>query len=207
MADKLWWMSKQDSASISPLHRQRVKRRAIVVTEDPKLHLVWIHDRVFVKPLPRYCYRVRKAILGYIRTYRYLVRYESDFRIAQEPDLELIPSATQLYAPLLLCKSYFQRVDYQYGTYFARLQSPILFWLGTVSVVLSGLQVTVAVEEHQVLWAFALRFSIAMIAFAGALLFFLVSLIIYKVAKEWRFAVQDRRRLLREEGRGNCLSP
>ena len=54
MADRLWWMTKQDSASISPLHRQRVKRRAIVVTEDPKLHLVWIHDRVFVKPLPRY---------------------------------------------------------------------------------------------------------------------------------------------------------
>ena len=53
MADRLWWMTKQDSASISPLYRQRVKRRAIVVTEDPKLHLVWIHDGVFVKPLPR----------------------------------------------------------------------------------------------------------------------------------------------------------
>lgn len=54
MTDRLWWMAKQASASISPLHRQRAKRRTIVVTEDPKLHLVWIHDRAFVKPLPYY---------------------------------------------------------------------------------------------------------------------------------------------------------
>lgn len=40
VADKLWWMAKQDSENISPLHRQLVKRRNIVVTEDPKLHLV-----------------------------------------------------------------------------------------------------------------------------------------------------------------------
>ncbi|KAL8367881.1 hypothetical protein RB599_003680 [Gaeumannomyces hyphopodioides] len=54
VADKLWWMSKQDSGNISPLHRQLVKRRTIVVTEDPKLHLVWIYDRIFIKPFPRY---------------------------------------------------------------------------------------------------------------------------------------------------------
>ncbi|TDZ49764.1 hypothetical protein CTRI78_v007870 [Colletotrichum trifolii] len=261
MADKLWWMSKQDSASISPLHRQRVKRRAIVVTEDPKLHLVWDHDRVFVKPLPRYILshpfwqrflssdssgdaqhrRVRKAILGYIRTYRYLVRFESDFRIAQEPDLQLIPSdvtweqfcyfrtdlasigdgdvstrycygeirLTRLnfYAPFLLRKSHFQRVNYQYGAYFARFYGPILFWLGIVSVVLSGLQVAVAIEEHQALLVFALGFSVAIMVFAGALLFLLVSLLVYKVAKEWRFAIRDRRRLLRGKSEETCLFP
>jgi hypothetical protein len=54
ISDKLWWMTKQDSSNISPLHRQLVKRRAIIITEDPKLHLVWIHDRIFLKPLPRY---------------------------------------------------------------------------------------------------------------------------------------------------------
>ena len=202
MADKLWWMAKQDSTSISPLHRQRVKRRAIVVTEDPKLHLVWIHDRVFVKPLPRYILshtfwqrflacdgtgdaqhdrRVRQAILGYLRTYRHLVRYESDFRIAQEPNLQLLPSDVtweqfchfradlasisdrdvstryrygeirltrlNLYAPILLRKSYYQRVEYQYGDYFARFYGPMLFCLGIVSVVLSGLQVVVSIED------------------------------------------------------------
>ncbi|KZZ87460.1 hypothetical protein AAL_08371 [Moelleriella libera RCEF 2490] len=255
LADKLWWMSKQDSASISPIHRQRVKQRAIVVTEDPKLHLVWIRDRVFIKPLPCYIlshafwqlflscnileneshHHIRRAALGYIRTYQYLVRYESDFRIAQEADLQLIPSdvtwdqfchfrddlasisdgdvstrycygeirLTRLnfYAPLLLRKSYFQRVDYQYEAYFARFYGPILFGLGIVSVILSGLQVAVAVEQRAALAAFALVFSVAIIAVVGALLFWLASLLIYKVAKEWIFALQDRRRLLVVEKR------
>ncbi|CAJ2505557.1 Uu.00g129510.m01.CDS01 [Anthostomella pinea] len=108
MASRLWWMSKQDSANISPLHRQLVKQRAVIVTEDPKLHLVWIHSRVFIKPLPRYivsyafwrdymggdgkdAHDIRRAALGYFRTWLYLVRYESDFRIAQDPSLHLIP--------------------------------------------------------------------------------------------------------------------
>ncbi|CAJ2513956.1 Uu.00g020750.m01.CDS01 [Anthostomella pinea] len=51
MASRLWWMSKQDSANIFPLHWQLVKQRTVIVTEDPKLHLVWIHNRIFIKPL------------------------------------------------------------------------------------------------------------------------------------------------------------
>lgn len=268
MAGKLWWMSKQDSASISPLHRQRVKRRAIVITEDPKLHLVWIHDRVFVKPLPRYimsypfwqrflsCYnstadaphdrRVRQAALGYLRTYYYLIRYETDFRIAQDPNLQLIPgdvtweqfchfradlgsirdgdvstrycfgeirlTRLNFYAPIILGKSYFQRVEYQYEAYFARFYGPILFWLGIVSVVLSGLQVAVAVEDQsagdrQALSVFALGFSVAMMVFSWALLFLLASVLVYKVAKEWTFAIQDRMRLSRGEKKGDGLCP
>ncbi|PHH92318.1 hypothetical protein CDD83_7907 [Cordyceps sp. RAO-2017] len=111
IADRLWWMSKQDSGNISPLHRQSVKRRTIFVTEDPKLRLVWIYDRIFIKPLPRYIgshafwrdylnstdgdgpqARIRRAALGYVRTHRHLVRYESEFRIAQDPHLCLIPA-------------------------------------------------------------------------------------------------------------------
>jgi hypothetical protein len=104
-------MSKQDSGNISPLHRQLVKRRTIVLTEDPKLHLVWIYDRIFIKPLPRYlgsytfwkdflCIetgsggrggRIRRAALGFLRTYCYLVKHESDLRIAQDPSLCLLP--------------------------------------------------------------------------------------------------------------------
>ena len=165
VASRLWWMSKQDSRNISPLHRQLVKRRAIVVTEDPKLHLVWIHDRVFIKPLPRYITsyafwrdylgaetgsdgrneRIRRAALGYLRTYYHLVQHESDLRVAKDPNLCLVPAditweqfcnftsalgniddqdvspryaygeirltRLNLYAPFLLGKSHFQRVD------------------------------------------------------------------------------------------------
>lgn len=118
MAPHLWMMSQQSSANISPLHRQRVKRREIVVTEDPKLHLVWMYDRIFIKPLPKYLLsdnftrkyllsssslpsplllrpnqktEIRAATLGYLRTYSLLIRYESDLRIAQDKNLCLVP--------------------------------------------------------------------------------------------------------------------
>jgi hypothetical protein len=112
MAPHLWVMSTQSNANINPLHRQRVKGREIFVTEEPRLHLVWWHDRIFVKPLPRYLLSyyfwdvvlaqnspwlgnrqdaIRSAALGYLRTYRYLVQRETDFRIAQQDHLHLIP--------------------------------------------------------------------------------------------------------------------
>jgi hypothetical protein len=110
ISSKLWWMSKQDSGNISPLHRQIVKGRKIVITEDPGLHLVWIDDRIFLKPLPHYLtsysfwhqfisnpskhvdvVKVRKAAVGYLRTYFYLIQHESDLRIAQDPALCLVP--------------------------------------------------------------------------------------------------------------------
>jgi hypothetical protein len=114
MAPYLWMMSSQSSANIRPLHHQKLLGREIIITETPKLHLVWHYDRIFIKPLPKYLLshlfwstylltndssvlgsgraeRVRRAALGYIRTYRYLVKHESDFDIAQEK--KLIPSS------------------------------------------------------------------------------------------------------------------
>lgn len=179
MSGRLWWMSKQDSANISPLHRQRVKGRQIIVSEDPRLHLVWIDDRIFLKPLPQYitsyafwdtfmsdpsqygaAANLRKATLGYLRTYLYLIQYESDLRVAQDPALCLVPKEvtwpqfcrftarfnditenevsgryhygeirlTRLnyYAPILLGKSHYQRENYQYRAYFARIQGPLI---------------------------------------------------------------------------------
>ncbi|WJG35879.1 uncharacterized protein FOBCDRAFT_98824, partial [Fusarium oxysporum Fo47] len=108
VSDKLWWMLKQDSGSISPLHRQIVKRRSIIVTGDSKLHIVWIYDRMFIKPLLRFIgsynfwkenlcgnngegVRIRRAALGYLRTYYHLIQHESDFRIVKDPNLCLVP--------------------------------------------------------------------------------------------------------------------
>ena len=112
MARRLWIMTTPSSANVNSLHRQKVKGREIIVTEDPRLHLVWIHDRVFIKPIPKYLMShvfwkhflldgsstlndrrisVKKAALGYLRTYTHLIRYESDFVIAQQKNLRLIP--------------------------------------------------------------------------------------------------------------------
>jgi len=113
MAPYLWMLSTQSSSSIKPLHRQKVVGRRILITERFRLHLVWYYDHVYIKPLPAYLlshsfwetyllskssplgsrrYNILKGALGYIRTYRYLVRYESDFEIAQDTNARLIPA-------------------------------------------------------------------------------------------------------------------
>lgn len=115
MAPYLWMMSTQSSQNINALHHQRVKGRDIVLTEHPRLHLIWIHERIFIKPLPKYLMshsfwteylldqasplgdrrpRLVQAALGFMRTYQYLIQYESDIRIAQQDDLSLVPRDT-----------------------------------------------------------------------------------------------------------------
>ena len=54
MAPHLWLMSTRSHANVSPLHHQIVKSRRVVLTEDPGLHLTWIDDKIFIKPLPLY---------------------------------------------------------------------------------------------------------------------------------------------------------
>ena len=112
-ARHLWLVGRPDSAHIASLTHQVVRGRRIVLTDDPELHLVWYHDRVFVKPLPNYllshpfwehCCRsstfshsdkaqtgpICRALAGFIRTYTYLIRHKSDFELATHSDHRLI---------------------------------------------------------------------------------------------------------------------
>ncbi|KAF2111035.1 hypothetical protein BDV96DRAFT_583316 [Lophiotrema nucula] len=140
---KLWWFSMHDRANISPLHRQHVKNRTIIVTEESRLHLVWYYDRIFIKPLPKYLLshafwktflstnrneklnerkdRIRRAALGFLRTYYFLIKHESDFIIARENNIPLIPSGTT-WDQFCAISSQFDRITdddtnirYQYG--------------------------------------------------------------------------------------------
>jgi hypothetical protein len=113
LAPKLWMMSTQSSANISPLTRQRVKDRQIILTEEPMLHLIWFYDKIYIKPIPRYLLsygfwqscllnpkeplgqnhsKILASALGFLRTYHYLIQHESDLRVAQHPDLVLLPA-------------------------------------------------------------------------------------------------------------------
>ena len=87
-----------------------------MVTEEPRLYLVWIHDRIFIKPLLRYLLShmfwemffsnesdqlgerkndLRGAAIRFLRTYLYLIQRESDLTIAQYDGLRLIPKDVQ----------------------------------------------------------------------------------------------------------------
>jgi hypothetical protein len=103
-------MATQSHASISALHAQRLKKRKIVVTENPRLHLVWVYDCVFIKSLPKYLLsydfwqiyllsdtspingktaeeiqkhqNICRAALSFLQTYFFLILHESDFDLA-----------------------------------------------------------------------------------------------------------------------------
>lgn len=122
LAPHLWLVATQRSSHINPLHEQILKGGNIVITENPELHLAWADNRIFLKPIPRYMLShafwithilplnsgstksihlqspssaLTKAALGYMRTYYYLIQYESDLHIAKQSRL-LPPSATDI---------------------------------------------------------------------------------------------------------------
>lgn len=52
--ERLWLVARKSGQSIDPLHTQEVKGRRIVPTEDPRLHLVWHRDKIYIKPVPAF---------------------------------------------------------------------------------------------------------------------------------------------------------
>jgi len=98
------WMAGS-KGNISPLHRQVMMGRTIVITEDPEMHLVWNRGTIFIKPLPPFLvteefWRIppssghdyeslRHLAYGFLKSYSRLINYPSDFKIAK--DLGLIP--------------------------------------------------------------------------------------------------------------------
>lgn len=114
IAPYLFLVAKQDSTHISSLTHQVVRGRQIIITEDPGLHLVWIDNRVFVKPLPRYLLswgfwqqyllssaspipendrmKILPAALGFLRSYSYLIQHRSDYRLATRDEHRLLPA-------------------------------------------------------------------------------------------------------------------
>ncbi|KAL9077633.1 MAG: hypothetical protein Q9161_000005 [Pseudevernia consocians] len=115
LAPHLWLVGAQDSSHISSLTQQIFRGRDIVLTEDPGLHLLWIYDRVYIKPIPKYLLSrafwefylvnadspikdksnrgaITKAALGFLRTYFHLIQHKSDFFLATKDEkLRLLP--------------------------------------------------------------------------------------------------------------------
>ncbi|KAI1175878.1 hypothetical protein F4777DRAFT_299947 [Nemania sp. FL0916] len=111
------------------LHHQLLLGREIVIVEQMDLHLVWTSGRMFLKPLPRYLLepsfwttyltcahdepctrttqspcahrRLWRCALGFLFSYAALVRYESDFQIAQEKRLIPIQARWQSWRRLV----------------------------------------------------------------------------------------------------------
>jgi hypothetical protein len=106
-------IATKSSTHVAPLYKQIVNGRSILIAERPSLHLIWHYNVIFVKPIPHcllnaafweryllppstpvdgYCDASTlspncRAAIGFMRTYAYLIRHESDFRIAKSSHL------------------------------------------------------------------------------------------------------------------------
>lgn len=49
---QLWLVARKSGHHIDALHSQKVKGRSVVPTEDPRLHLIWNRNKVYIKPVP-----------------------------------------------------------------------------------------------------------------------------------------------------------
>ncbi|KAL8377590.1 hypothetical protein RB595_008330 [Gaeumannomyces hyphopodioides] len=107
---KYIFVQTPDYKHIMPLHHQKAHGRDVILNEHPGLHLVWYYDRIFIKPIPAYMYsqafwdyisnadpKVYQASLGFIRSYYYLIQFETDFDKACE--IGLIPKKPTPPAP------------------------------------------------------------------------------------------------------------
>lgn len=254
LSPHLWLVATQESTHISSLRHQIVRGRNVIITEDPGLHLVWIYDRVFVKPMPKYLLshafwefylgdanpripipadereNTKKAILGFMRSYAFLIDHKSDFDIATNENNRLLPKnikysafvkfimgfkhipdenvslrykfgdlrLSRLNFWITIFRGHFTYYDVHgyYGAYFARFYGPLLFIFGVLSVVLSAMQVALAVGQpvevgSWAVFAYTCRgfatFSIFCVALVMAAL---LAMLVFRSLRETIFALR-----------------
>lgn len=112
----LWLVAKKSGDHIDAIHEQRIQKRNITIAEDPALHLVRYYETLYLKPIPQCLFNhafwesyllpskmdcpgkpkgynsginshICRTALGYLRSYSFLIRHESDYLIAQRADL------------------------------------------------------------------------------------------------------------------------
>jgi hypothetical protein len=126
IAPKLWLTSIQSSANISPFHRQIVRNRHLVITEDPQLHLAWVADRIFTKPLPTY-------LLSHTFWVRYFQRSGCTIANCKSSDNEhLLQRQRVIPSALGFLRTYYHPVKYETDFHIAkdaRLMPPQITWI------------------------------------------------------------------------------
>jgi hypothetical protein len=86
------------------LHRQLTLGRTIRVIEQADLHLLYYSDIIFIKPLPAYILQkqvwddflckdseLHESACGLLLSYVWLIRSPSDFQVAKQPEISLLP--------------------------------------------------------------------------------------------------------------------
>ncbi|PWY71354.1 hypothetical protein BO83DRAFT_417931 [Aspergillus eucalypticola CBS 122712] len=113
---------------------------------------------------------------------------------------ELRLTRLNFWSRVFLGKLNYQKVEWQYGAYFARYYAPILFVFGVFSVLLSAMQLVIAVQgvpdssSGSPWWTFAAvsrNFSIFTLIFVAGVTACLVSMVLVLAGRELMYALND----------------
>ncbi|GKZ33148.1 hypothetical protein AbraIFM66950_002932 [Aspergillus brasiliensis] len=129
---------------------------------------------------------------------------------------ELRLTRLNFWSRIFLGKLNYQKVEWQYGAYFARYYAPILFVFGVFSVLLSAMQLVLAVQgvpderSGSPWWTFAAvsrNFSIFTLVFVAAVTACLVTMVVVLAGRELVYALNDlvRKKAWVRRGKGDGL--
>ncbi|KAI2909922.1 hypothetical protein CBS147371_9294 [Aspergillus niger] len=117
----LLWLAGLPRAA-RPLHRQKLMKRTIILTESPDEHLVWSPGQILIKPVPEYLldheFWVRElcphrelhaAACGLLLSYAWLITGLIDFQLAK--DERILPSDVTWDAWTLLIRQFLEWMD------------------------------------------------------------------------------------------------
>ncbi|CAK37378.1 uncharacterized protein An01g13720 [Aspergillus niger] len=117
----LLWLAGLPRAA-RPLHRQKLMKRTIILTESPDEHLVWSPGQILIKPVPEYLldheFWVRElcphrelhaAACGLLLSYAWLITGLIDFQLAK--DERILPSDVTWDAWTLLIRQFLEWID------------------------------------------------------------------------------------------------
>jgi hypothetical protein len=253
------WVAKRNGSkgyNVDALHHLLVKGRNVVASEDPELHLLWYKQTIWVKPFPRCLLSTsfweeqlsasravsdperaarRRDVLGFVRSYAYLIQHESDFRIAQDARLIPVDGCSDIsylhfrrlisrlqdepdsnvseryrfgqirlfrlnwllrfFQPSvrrqegLLGRLYYHQLFWDSYGFVQEYIAPFVFIFATLSVVLSAMQVGLAVETAQ-----GMTYPLFENACWGFQIFVLVGIVVFMAymtfAMTWNLAAQ-----------------
>jgi hypothetical protein len=231
---------------------------------SPELHLVWYYDTIYIKPIPRYLLshafwrflvslpdktELLLAAKGFLRTYAFLVRHESDLRVAMKEHLipedaalgaisldrfanfisafadigdgdvsaryssgELRLTRLNFYSRIFLSKLTFHNVDAQMAPFLNAFLTPFLIIFAILTVVLSAMQVGLAVEvtpddEGYNTFVYASKgFAMFGLVLTSIASFSVIFLITFMFVHNTLFAMKVARRKLRGRDNKNMRS-
>ncbi|OJI84909.1 hypothetical protein ASPTUDRAFT_118164 [Aspergillus tubingensis CBS 134.48] len=117
----LLWLAGLPRAA-RPLHRQKLMKRAIILTESPDEHLVWSPGQILIKPVPEYLLdhefwvqelcphrELHAAACGLLLSYAWLITGLIDFQLAK--DERILPCDVTWDAWTLLIRQFLEWVD------------------------------------------------------------------------------------------------